>query len=496
MDSDHRAITSDLVDPLGSAIAMAEALANGAISSEELVAVHLDRIRQANAAVNAVVTLDIDGARLRARESDARRAAGKPLGRLDGMPMTVKDSLLTAGLRTTSGATELKDHVPEEDAASIGRLKAGGANIFGKTNMPAWAEDIQTSNSLFGLTRNPWNLDHSPGGSSGGSAAALAMGFTPLEVGSDIAGSLRIPAHACGVYAHKPSLHLVPDRGHVPPPPGILGSTDLAVVGPMARTAADLGLLFEILADSSGDQAPGWTPRLAPARHAGIRHYRVAVWIDDPRLAVDQETRGMIEDVGRTLEKEGATVDFKARPFQDTAQVVDAYLDLVLPFLGESVGSDELAQMQPAALTAPARQYVDRLSSNRGMSAAAYRSAKAVQAQVVSEWARFFREHDVVICPVMPGAIGRHDVNRPSWRRTREIEGREIAYWDQALWCGALASFAFLPATARPVTMSGLGVPLGLQIVGPFMEDRTTLRFAELTDSLFGGYKAPTFARF
>lgn len=485
-------MTSDDIS-LGSAVAMIGALEKKTISAKELLDIHLDRIDCQNAAVNAVVTIDPENARQRAIASDARRATGALLGKLDGIPMTVKDSLLTAGLRTTSGSELLGDHVPANDAASVSRLKSAGANIIGKTNLPAWAGDIQTHNTLFGVTSNPWSSAHSPGGSSGGSAAALAMGFTALEVGSDIAGSLRIPAHACGIYAHKPTLHVVPEAGHVPPPPGSSASTELAVVGPMARSALDLELLFDVLSDDRADSRPGWRAQIAAPRHNQLQDFRVAIWGDDPHLPTDSETRSMIEEIGTELERAGVKTSYVARPFEDTGRIGAAYLDLVLPYLAEGETADTLTGLlaNVSRHSAAESKYVNLLVDVRQMSAARHLAAKAVQAETIGRWRRFFGSFDAVVCPVLPTAIGRHQTGEPSWRRTVRIDDKETAYWDQMLWCGALASFAFLPSTARPVKMSSSGVPIGMQIIGPHMEDRTTLRFAALCDAVLGTFQPP-----
>ena len=477
------------VDPMGSATAMIDALQRRLISAEELLALHLDRIEKDNAPVNAVVTVDADGARERARQSDARRAEARLLGPLDGLPMTVKDSIRTIGIRTTAGAEALRDYVPQEDAGVVVRVKQAGGNVFGKTNVPIMASDIQCFNNVFGLTRNPWHPDFAVGGSSGGAAAALAMGFTSLEVGSDIAGSLRIPAHACGIYSHKPTLDVIPEDGHIPPPPGIVASTQLATLGPMARSADDLTLLFDVLSAPEASGRPGWRADLAAPRHRDLKDFRVAVWIDDRRLIADVETRAMLETVGSALQRTGARVDFKARPFTDTDGVADAYLQLVLPFLAGNSTAQEIAASVGRVGDVAARHA--RLVDPAASTLAAYFAAKEVQARSKLAWARFFEFHDVVICPVMPSAIRRHAHEGETWERTVVVEGKEIAYWEQSLWCGALATFAHLPATARPIATAAQGTPMGIQIVGPFMEDRTTLRFAGLLDELFGSFTAP-----
>lgn len=231
------------------------ALKAGEVSSRELLDLYLSRIEAADPALNAVVTLDAERARRLAAEADADLARGEASGALHGLPITIKDTIETGGLRTTAGAPWLGGHVPDRDATAVARLKAAGAIVFGKTNCPLYGGDAQSENVVFGTTGNPWDTDRSPGGSSGGSAAALAAGQTALELGSDIGGSVRNPAHYCGVYGHKPSFGIIPTRGHIPPPPGALSPVDLAVVGPLGRSAEDLALAMDVLVGP--DEADG-----------------------------------------------------------------------------------------------------------------------------------------------------------------------------------------------------------------------------------------------
>ena len=201
--------------------------------------------------------------------------------------MTIKDAYEVAGLVSTGGSPKWKDHVPKQDAVVVERLTAAGANLFGKTNVPLLSGDWQSYNEIFGVTNNPWDHTKTPGGSSGGAAAALAAGLTPLEVGSDIGGSIRIPAHFCGVYGHKPSYGLVPMRGHLPPPPGSLSENDsITVAGPMARSAADLELALSILAGPRSSEGKGWRLNLPPPRQQQLKDFRIALWPGDNFLSL------------------------------------------------------------------------------------------------------------------------------------------------------------------------------------------------------------------
>ncbi len=267
---------------------LADAIRRRELSSRELLDHYLARVERLNPALNAVVTLDPDGARRAADAADAAVARGEVVGPLHGVPMTIKDTYETAGMRTTCGVAAW-DHVPDIDAEAVRRLREAGAVIFGKTNAPSFAADWQTYNPIFGATNNPWDTTRTTGGSSGGAAAALAAGLTALELGSDIAGSIRLPSNWCGVCGHKTSWGIVPHRGHLPPPPGALATSDLGVMGPMARDIADLELALDLLAGPAQAPAVGWRLELPPARASTLRELRLATWLDDPAYPVESD---------------------------------------------------------------------------------------------------------------------------------------------------------------------------------------------------------------
>jgi amidase len=289
------------MDPFSSAIGIAAAIKDGQVASREVLDVFLDRVRRLDGAVNSVVTIDEDGARAACVAADDAIARGDEVGPLHGVPITIKDSWQTAGMRTTSGAPELAGFVPTEDAWPVARLREAGAVVYGKTNLPLYAGDFQTYNEVFGTTTNPFDASRTPGGSSGGPAAALACGFTPLELGSDIGGSIRLPSHMTGVMGHKPSYGIVPTHGQVPGPPGTLTQADLAVGGPMARSVDDLSLALSVLAGPDRWNRPAWRLELPPPRPAPLR---IGAWLDDDRCAVEPAVAAVLEQAAATL---GAT---------------------------------------------------------------------------------------------------------------------------------------------------------------------------------------------
>jgi amidase len=362
---------TDLVH--GTAGELADALAARTVSAVELAETMITRIEALDGRINAVVVRDFDRARSAAAAADVALGQGDRRPLL-GVPMTVKESFNVAGLPTTWGMPAFKDWRPTCDAAVVERIRAAGVVILGKTNVPLNLGDWQAYNEVYGTTNNPWDLMRTPGGSSGGSAAALAAGFTPLEIGSDIGGSLRAPAHFCGVYAHNPSRGLVPVRGHVPPGvPALPRETDLMVVGPMARSAADLELLLDVIAGPDAHMAAGYRLALPPPRHDELKAYRVLIV--------------------------------------------------------------------------------------------------------------------VVVRPIMPTAAFPSD-QTPQEARVVRIDGQDHPYQDQLVWA-AVATLPGLPATAMPIDLSEPGLPIGVQVIGPFLEDRTTIAFAGLVARGFGGFVAP-----
>jgi amidase len=346
---------------------------------------------------------------------------------------------------------------------------------------------------VFGTTNNPWDVTRTPGGSSGGAAAAVAAGLTPLDLASDIAGSIRMPSHYCGVYGHKPSYGIIPLRGHIPGPPGTLAEYDLATIGPIARTPDDLELGLDILAGPDTDRAVAWRLELPPPRRATLREYRVAAWLDDPACPVDDAVRGRLEATVAALRRAGVTVDERARPGIPLAEAARDYLRLLYPIITSGMPPAEwqaftafgatLAPDDDGALARAVRfsaqLHRDWLTSNE--TAARHRA----------RWAEFFRDFDVLLCPVTTIAAPPHDQSEPIPRRTITVNGAPRPYLDQIVWTGAIGSMCYLPVTVAPSGRTQGGLPVGVQIVGPFLEDRTTIDFARRLADVAGGFERP-----
>ena len=468
------------------ASALARRIKGGEVSAEAALEHFIDRIERLDGALNAVVVRRFEQARERAREADRALARGEDWGALHGVPMTVKETYEIAGWPTTAGMEALRDHVSERTSVAVQRLLDAGAVIFGKTNVPAYASDLQTYNDIYGTTHNPWNPDLTPGGSSGGAAAALAAGFTPLELGSDIGGSIRTPAAFCGVCGLKPSFGLISTRGHVPGPPGALARRDLSVAGPLARHVADLEQALTILAAPEEEEAAAWRLELPPARQRELKDFRVAAWLDDPRCPVDRPIVEALEGLSARLAELGASVDANARPDGVTlGEAHDVYYRLLTGTMGEGLPSGLYQQLSAAADQASDDDHSYRTLFAKGatQSHADWQRSHEQRTVMRAAWSRFFQDFDVMLCPVVQTLPFTHRHEPGPDQRTLTVNGVEQPYMDILVWVG-LAGAVYLPAATVPIGLTEDGRPLAVQIIGPYLEDRTVLAFAAALENL------------
>ncbi|MFE3659904.1 amidase [Streptomyces sp. NPDC059165] len=453
------------------------ALRRRAITSRALLEQYLQHIAKTNPGLNAVITLDRDAAREAADEADHHMArTGQPLGPLHGLPVTIKDALETKGLRSTCGSPELSAHVPEQDADAVARLRAAGAIIVGKTNVPVLCQDLQTSNPVFGRTKNPYDDTKTPGGSSGGAAAAVATGMTSLELGSDLAGSLRLPAAYCGVYALRPSGGVVPTRGHIPRPPGWLSSSDMLALGPLARNADDLDVLLDVLAAPAPAEAAAWRIDLPGPKHARLADYRVGMWPDDPYCPVDANIRDLLEQVGEVLRSVGSTVDDTARPVQlpDSDRLFQRLLFATASATATDGGfADDIA----AADEIPADDPRGLFLHSRTMRHRDWLRANEEREKLRRQWDGYFATHDVLITPAVPCTAVEDQTSVPVPDRFITVDGKKRPYFDQTAWLN-LAGHVRLPAVVMPAGKTDDGLPIALQIIGPYLADRTVIDIA------------------
>ncbi len=476
-----------------SATALTAALRAKQVGCRELLEHYAARVAGVGASLNAVVTLDLERARQRADAADAALSRGESWGPLHGLPITLKDTLETAGLRTTAGFPPLASYVPATNAVVAQRLVDAGAVIFGKTNTPSLAGDGQAYNAIFGTTNNPWDPARTPGGSSGGSAAALAAGLTGLEIGSDIGGSIRSPAHWCGVYGLKPTHGIIPLRGHIPGPPGTLSEADLAVIGPLARSAPDLDLALRVCAGPLPERDQAWRFELPPPRRERLAEYRVAAWLDEPAYPVDASVRERLEETVSALRRAGVKVDERARPPFAMADVIDTYVTLVFATMSPGLPRAEFDALAKRAAQAdpsdrsPAVLYA-RATTGRHRD---WLGANELRNQRRAQLADFFREFDVLLCPVLPVPAIPHDHSEPMDARTVTVNGTPRGYTEVLFSWIALATCHLLPAASAPVGRTRSGLPVGIQIVGPYLEDRSVLDFAAKLGDVVGGFEPP-----
>ena len=461
-----------------------EALVRGDLSAAELVDAVLREIDRVNPRVNAVVQVDEREARKRAAELDSDLRSGKQPGPLHGVPITVKDTLDVTGFTTTAGSSRYSQNLPAHDAPAVARLRAAGAVVVGKTNVPKLAGDYQTFNSLFGLTRNPWSLDRTCGGSSGGSAVSVACGFGALDIGSDTAGSLSLPAHYCGVYAHKPTYGVVPTVGHVPPAPGSRLERDITVVGPLARDPRDLVIAFDILRGGPSATAAETEPE--------PRRLRIAALIDDENVPLDAEVAHAAHAAVAALREAGFEIEDRGRPAIDVGAVQAACCELIAAAASAVMPDDKFDFIEQVAsdLGEDDASQVALLARGTVMSHRRWLQLQEWVRGYQAEWARYFRDVDLVVCPVGPTTAFPHDVESDRESRTLSVAGATVSYFAQLAW-PSVVGLAHAPATTIPAGRGATGLPVGLQVVAPLGRDHLALASACAFDEVLGGYVPP-----
>src|ERR687897_2118613 len=445
-----------------------QAIRRKELSSRELTEMLLTRIEEVNPALNAVVELRREAALREAAAADEATARGDTTGPLHSVPMTIKDSFNVAGLHTTWGNPAFKDFVADSDATVVRRLRQAGVIIVGKTNVAFMLADFgQTSNELYGVTSNPWDMARTPGGSSGGAAAALSAGMTFLEYGSDLVGSIRIPASFCGVYGLKPSLGIVPLTGFQPPGPPA-GPSDMmymSAVGPLGRSPRDLRTALSVTGGPENQAAQVYSWALSPPRHTRLKDFHVGVVLDHEHAPVSSEVTALLSNAVDALARAGATVVEGWPDGVDPVQQYESFGFHVQSFFPFQHPGEDVTKFS---------EFVDH--ENRRMAARA-------------TWNRYFNDIDVFLCPVNFTPPFPHDA-RPFEQRTITTPERERPYNDQAFWVSH-ASSPGLPAVAAPIGRTPGGLPVGAQIVGPLYEDNTAITFAELFADVYGGYEPP-----
>lgn len=463
---------------------MLDDLAAKRVSARELLDAHAARNAALAEKINAVTVTDLDRARKDAQAIDDARAKGASLGALAGLPMTIKDGFDVEHMPATAGFPPFAQRPKDcADAELVARTRAAGAVPWAKTNVPIFLSDWQSTNQIYGTTNNPYDVTRVPGGSSGGAAAALASGITPLEVGSDIGGSLRVPAHFCGVCALKPTWGKLPMRGHVPPPPGFEGETDLGVGGPMARNVGDLKLLWSVLNKS---------PQ-TPARP--IEGARVAVWDEDPLLPLSRDVKDAIARAADALAKQGAHVETIKAPI-DTRELLISYMWLLISIISAGLPEatlNEIGKTRDADLKAFAASH-DPWSPELNRLASTARANEVLDAQRARQALKdrmktFFENTDVILMPITPTTAFKHDHSEPFRARVLDVDGAPTQYSRMLGWI-SLATALHLPSLAVPAGRAS-GMPVGVQIVGPLNGEDRLFDFAAAVEESLGGFAPP-----
>jgi amidase len=482
-----------------SAVNLVKAILEKRISSSELLEIYIERYERFNPSVNAIVDTDFETARTRARQADDALANDEILGPLHGLPMTVKDYISVAGLHSTYGSPIFKEHVPTTNADVVQPLIDAGAIVFGKTNLPLWATGSQSYNEVHGQTNNPWDPTRGPGGSSGGAAAAIAAGLTGLEIGSDLAGSIRSPAHLCGIYGHKPSYGIVPTRGQQPPAPINLIDyapvEDLTVTGPLARSAADLDLVMDLVVRPPIHQRDAMEINLPAPRKESLKDYRVGVWIDDPIYSPDIEVGDCLEGLVGTLSGVGARIE-QNRPDINFKRIVEVFTELMYLAGAAYVQEDAFDSLKRRSteLDETDHSFDARFAKSVTKTHREWQLLNRERVMAQQTWADFFREYDVLLCPAFRIAAFPHDHTMTldtAQSITTKFDEQFISHGDLVLPWALLASASYLPATVAPIGLTPKGLPVGVQIIGPYFEDRTSIHFATLIEENVVGFSPP-----
>lgn len=478
-----------------SALSLLKMLKNGDTTSEELLEYYLDRVKQYNDKVNAIIEINEKDARKRAKEADEARKRGESWGPLHGLPITVKDVFLVKGFKIAAGTPFYKDYEVNENADVVNRLLDAGAIIYAKTNVPIWAGDWQTYNSIYGTTNNPYDFEKTCGGSSGGAAASLASGFTTLELGSDMGGSIRIPAHYCGVYGHRPTYGITSMYGHVPGDPGERAVPDLSASGALARTADDLKLLLDVILGSEYPDNKATSINLPEYNDMELKDFKVCAWLDDDYCKVSSEMKEKYQELVDILRKNGATVDCK-KPEGYSLEEPYKYMR----FLSGGVVATGLTSVQSIILSVvgallglhkKGRLAVEWREYIRGM-VKGHRTwliYDEERAKLRHEYKKLYEEYDVLLMPVAPWNAFKHQHKSVIFRRFM-IDQKKRGYLEHIPWI-AIATVMGFPASSVPIGMDKENMPVNVQVVSGPYEDKKCLRFGKLLEGIYGINKMP-----
>lgn len=470
-----------------SALSAAEAIRKKQISSTELTQRIFERIDKFNPQLNAYVYQTREEALAQAKKADEAQSHGQSLGPFHGVPFNIKESFGVAGQPDTWGVPAFKDTKAPADSEAVARLRKAGAILLGGTNVPVGLADWQSYNPIYGTTNNPWDLKRVPGGSSGGSAAALAAGLGYLSVGSDIGGSIRVPAHFCGLFGHKPTLNLVSQQGHLPggqrDNPGL--DTLLAVSGPLARSAQDLLAALKILGGPANYDTKAWQWNLPAPRATSLKNFRVGYVLDDPIAPPTPEMKALLEKALAAVDRAGAQLHPGWPAGMNIQALLENYRFHLLAFLFSVATPDQQDSQRKANAEIPNAPPLPGMAPF-----SSWQRQNFQRLAFRAQWQTYFNDIDVFLSPVAFTPAFPHDHSDPQDKRTIATTNGTRHYMDLLNWI-APATLTGHPATTAPIGTTPDGLPVGIQISGPYWEDATTIVFAELLSQEIGGFKPP-----
>jgi amidase len=472
-----------------SAAEIARLIRERKLGAAEALEHFLARVEKHNPRLNAVIWLDAARARERAQAADAALAKGETFGPLHGVPMTIKESYNVAGWPTTWGDPKLEDNVTKTSAVAVERLEKAGVVLFGKTNVPLMLADHQSYNAIYGTTNNPWDVSRTPGGSSGGSAAALAAGLTAIEAGSDIGGSIRIPAHFCGVLGLKPTWGVVAPQGQALP--GSYAYSDISVIGPLARGADDLEMALDAMAGPDEIDSTAWRVDLPVCGAASLKDLRIAVKLRDPLYEPDTEYVDKLQALADALAQQGATLK-EVEPKIDTARLHETYLTLLRAATSARTAEDDIARWrQQATALAPGQEvYLDMAVRGSVLPHRDWLTINNERHALRRIFAAFFQEWDILLCPAGLSAATLHDHSAERWQRRITVNDRPVPSTDNLFWAG-YSGLVYLPSTVGPIGCLRSGLPVGYQAIAASGRDRTAIAFSRFVEREIAGFVPP-----
>jgi amidase len=473
-----------------SATEIARLIRERKVGALEVLEHFLARVAKYNPKLNAIIWLDAERARARARAADAALAKGDVWGPLHGVPMTIKESYNVAGSPTTWGDPKHKDNVAETNALAVDRLEGAGAVLFGKTNVPLLLADNQSYNAIYGTTNNPWDLSRTPGGSSGGSAAALAAGLTGIDAGSDIGGSVRNPAHFCGVFTHKPTWGIVAPKGQALP--GSYAYADISVIGPMTRGAHDLEVALDAMAGADEIDSVAWKVDLPACAAGSLKDLRIAVKLHDPYCEVETAYVDRLQALVDALARRGAKVK-EAEPQLDTARLYEIYILLLRSATSARTSDDDVQRLhrQGEAVGRGKEPYLDFTVRGHTLPHREWLRLNNERHGLRRTFAAFFEDYDILLCPTSVSAAVPHDQEGERWERRITVNGRTVPATNSLFWAG-YSGLVYLPSTVGPAGMiESQRLPCGYQAIAASGRDKTSIAFSRFVEREIVGFVPP-----